>query len=363
MKTANETNEATPIKFGTQHTPIKFGVFDHLDSSGRPLGEFYEQRLQLVQAYEKIGIHCYHTAEHHATPLGMCPSPSLLHSAIAQRTKRILFGPMVYTLALYHPLRLAEEICMLDHMSGGRFQVGVGRGISPFELGYYGVDAARSQGIYHEAFAVVMQALAAETLTHEGRHFNFRGVPIMMHPVQKPHPPLWYGIGNVEGVDWCVQNRVNAAVNGPIARVREITDRYRSLWAAAGHPAAQMPLVGTTRHVVIADTDAEAMSIAKRAYARWHASFMFLWNKHNAAPQFAAFPEDFDKVCEAGLAAVGTPATVRRLLENEVTQSGVNYLLCRFAFGDLTLAESRRTVDLFASQVMPHFASAQPETA
>ena len=342
---------------------MKFGVFDHLDSSGRPLGEFYEHRLQLIEHYERIGIHCYHTAEHHATPLGMCPSPSLLHSAIAQRTKRILFGPLVYTLALYHPLRLAEEICMLDHMSGGRFQVGVGRGISPFELGYYGVDASESQAIYHEAYAVVMQALSSDTVTHEGPYFTFRDVPVMMHPVQKPHPPLWYGVGNVEGVAWCVQNRVNAVVNGPLARVREITDRYLTEWAAAGHAAAQMPMVGTTRHVVIAETDAEAMKIARRAYARWWASFMFLWKKHDSAPTFAAFPEDFDLVHKAGLAAVGSPATVRRLLESEISQSGVNYLLCRFAFGDLTLAESKRSVELFSSEVMPHFKEPQPVTA
>ena len=342
---------------------MKFGVFDHLDSSGRPLGEFYEHRLQLIEAYERIGLHCYHTAEHHATPLGMCPSPSLLHSAIAQRTKRILFGPLVYTLALYHPLRLAEEICMLDHMSGGRFQLGVGRGISPYELGYYGVDAAQSQAMYHEAFAVVMQALSAETLTHQGKHFNFRHVPIMMHPVQQPHPPLWYGVGNVEGVAWCMQNRVNAVVNGPLKRVREITDRYRTEWAAAGHPAALMPLVGTTRHLVIAETDGKAMDIARRAYARWYASFMFLWKKHGSAPQFAAFPEDFDEVFKAGLAAVGSPATVRELLASEIAQSGVNYLLCRFAFGDLTLAESLRSVDLFAADVMPHFSGAQKVAA
>jgi len=340
---------------------MRFGVFDHLDASGRPLGEFYEHRLRLVEAYERIGIYCYHTAEHHATPLGMCPSPSLLHAAIAQRTRRILFGPLVYTLALYHPLRLAEEICMLDHMSGGRFQLGVGRGISPFELGYYGVDAKESQAMYHEAYAVVMKALAAETLRHEGRYFTFRDVPIMLHPVQKPHPPVWYGVGAVEGMAWCVQNRVNAVVNGPLARVRQITDRYRAEWAAAGHEPHDMPNVGTTRHVVVAPTDAQALSIARRAYARWWASFMFLWKKHNASPQFSAFPEDFDAAFKAGLLAVGSPATVRELLHSEISQSGVNYLLCRFAFGDLTLAESQQSIDLFAAEVMPHFT--QPETA
>ena len=333
---------------------MKFGVFDHLDASGRPLGEFYEDRLRLVEAYERIGIYCYHTAEHHATPLGMSPSPSLLHAAIAQRTKKILFGPLVYTLALYHPLRLAEEICMLDHMSGGRFQLGVGRGISPYELGYYGVDAKESQAMYHEAYAVTLKALAAESLTHEGKYFSFRDVPIMMHPLQKPHPPLWYGIGAVDGVAWCVKNGVNAVVNGPLARVRQITDRYRAEWAAAGHASTDMPKVGTTRHVVIAPTDAQALSSARRAYARWWQSFMFLWKKHNAVPTFSAFPEDFDAAFKAGLIAAGAPATVRKILASEISESGVNYLLCRFAFGDLTLAESQQSVELFAADVIPH---------
>ena len=332
---------------------MKFGVFDHLDASGQPLGAFYEDRLRLIEAYERIGIHCYHTAEHHATPLGMCPSPSVLHSAIAQRTKKILFGPLVYTLALYHPLRLAEEICMLDHLSQGRFQLGVGRGISPYELGYYGSDPAEAGARYIEAYQVIMQAFRAQTLDHDGHFFKFRDVPIMMHPLQRPHPPLWYGVGNVEGVVWCVENRVNAVVNGPLARVREITDRYRAEWARAGHAAADMPLVGTTRHLVIAESDGKAMDIARRAYARWWASFMYLWKKHGTQPQFAAFPEDFDVVHKAGLVVAGSPATARAALAAQIEQSGANYLLARFAFGDLTLDESLRSVDLFSSEVMP----------
>src|SRR5207237_6662104 len=108
---------------------MKFGVFDHMDRNGLPLGQQYEDRLKLIEGYERAGFHCYHLAEHHATPLGMAPSPSVFLAAVAQRTKRLKFGPLVYTLPMYHPLRAAEEICMLDHLSGGRFQVGIGRGI------------------------------------------------------------------------------------------------------------------------------------------------------------------------------------------------------------------------------------------
>src|SRR5471030_1295545 len=118
---------------------MKFGVFDHMDRAGSGLGRQFEDRLKLIELYEKSGFHAYHLAEHHATPLGMAPSPSVFLAAVAQRTKRLRFGPMIFALPLYHPLRLIEEICMLDQMSGGRLDMGFGRGASPIELELFGV--------------------------------------------------------------------------------------------------------------------------------------------------------------------------------------------------------------------------------
>ena len=339
---------------------MQFGVFDHLDDSGLALGPFYENRLRLVEAYERVGIHVYLTAEHHATPLGMSPSPSVFHAAVAQRTKRILFGPLVYTLALYHPLRLFEEICMLDHMSGGRFQLGVGRGISPYELGYYGVNMDQAQQRYLESYEVVMGALAMSQraaveereFSFAGRFHNFTRVPLTLAPLQTPHPPLWYGIGNPDSVPWCVTKRCNVVSNGSLPHVRTITDRYRSQWRAAGHSDASLPLMGTTRHMVIAPSQAEAETIARRAYTRWIASFMQLWNKHGTKPG-AYFPATWDELAKAGRALAGTPETVREQLAQQIDAAGVNFVLTRFAFGDLSFDHSLRSVELFASDVMP----------
>src|ERR1700736_3546628 len=119
---------------------MEFGVFDHLDRDDQALGDYYRARLQIIEAYDPLRFYAYHLAEHHATPLGMAPSPSVFLAAVAQRTRRLRFGPLVYTLSLHHPLRIAEEICMLDQMSGGRMELGVGRGVSPHEVAYYGVD-------------------------------------------------------------------------------------------------------------------------------------------------------------------------------------------------------------------------------
>src|SRR3989454_11150317 len=123
--------------------PITFGLFDWIDRRAAPLSEIYEERLTLLEAADAAGFFCYHLAEHHATPLGMAPSPSVFLAAAAQRTRRIRLGPLVFLLPLYSPLRLLGEICMLDHLSGGRLELGVGRGGSPYEVGDHGFDPAR----------------------------------------------------------------------------------------------------------------------------------------------------------------------------------------------------------------------------
>src|ERR1700735_3297454 len=117
---------------------VTFGVFDHIDSDGREIGATYADRLRLVEAYDRAGFYAYHLAEHHSTPLGMAPSPSVFLSAIAQRTKRLRFGPLVWAMPLHHPLRLIEEICMVDQLSGGRLEIGFGRGSVPVAIEYYG---------------------------------------------------------------------------------------------------------------------------------------------------------------------------------------------------------------------------------
>ena len=143
---------------------MQFGVFDHMDASGEPLAELFENRLKLAEAYDRLGLYALHVAEHHSTPLGMSPSPSVFLALAAQRTKRLRLGPLVYTLPLYHPLRLAEEICTLDHLSGGRLELGVGRGVSPLEIASFGVDPQQSQAMYLETYQVVMQALGSRSV-------------------------------------------------------------------------------------------------------------------------------------------------------------------------------------------------------
>jgi alkanesulfonate monooxygenase SsuD/methylene tetrahydromethanopterin reductase-like flavin-dependent oxidoreductase (luciferase family) len=339
---------------------VKFGVFDHLDRGLVPLSELYENRLRLAEIYDREGFHAYHIAEHHSTPLGTASSPSVFLAAVAQRTKRLRFGPLVYTLSLSHPLRIVEEVCMLDQISHGRLELGIGRGSSPYEMGYFGVTAQNSGKLYMESYEVVMQGLQSRVINYEGEHFQFRGVPVELECVQKPHPPIWYGLSAAAAVPWAAHNGVNIVCNGPSAPVRAITDRYREEWQAH-HPGnaassnAVMPFMGLGRHIVIAETHQEAFDIGKRAFARWYNSLQHLWRAHGNPMKSYPIPEDFASAVSAGIVLVGTVDEVAENLQREIDIAGVNYVLTRFAFGDLSYEESLRSLTLFASEVMPRF--------
>jgi len=338
---------------------MKVGVFDHLDRAGVPLGQQYEDRLRLIGAYDALGLYAYHLAEHHSTPLGMAPSPNLFLSAIAQRTKHLRFGPLVYPLVLYHPLRLIEEICMLDHMSGGRLEFGIGKGASPHELEIYGADPdAWAPKAHVEALAVLMQGLTSDVLDFEGEIFKFKGAPVELRPLQRPHPPMWYGASRPEGAAFAAKSGFNIVANAPADRARPIYDAYRQGWAAAGRAPADLPLMGMNRFVVIAETDKAAQEIAARAYHRWNHSFWKLWDARGPRP-YAYYPDTFEEAQAAGFGVAGSPLRVLETLSNQLGLCGANYLVCRFAFGDLSLAESMRSLELFADAVMPFLGASQ----
>jgi alkanesulfonate monooxygenase SsuD/methylene tetrahydromethanopterin reductase-like flavin-dependent oxidoreductase (luciferase family) len=332
---------------------MQFGIFDQNDRGLACLDEQYENRLQLIEFYDRSGFRTYHMSEHHATPLNVAPSPSVFLAAVAQRTKRLRFGALVYVLPAHHPLRLAEEICMLDHLSGGRLEVGIGRGASPHELHYFGVDPEQAPSMYVEAYQVIMQSLTHDHVDFSGRHYRFDNVPIALKPAQLPHPPLWYAVPVPEGAAWPAQNAINIVCGGPLARVREITDRYRAEWVAQERAPDHLPLLGINRFVVVAETDREAMALGRRAWPPFHASFMKLWKLHGTQPRYARMPEDFDTLVEHGIAIAGSPRTVADQVQGMLAQAGASYFISQFSFGDLSHQEVLHSAGLFAREMLP----------
>ena len=330
---------------------MEFGIFDHLDRNDLPLNEFYEARLKLIEAYERAGFYAYHVAEHHSTPIGMAPSPSVFLSAIAQRTKTLRFGPMVYALPLHHPLRLIEEICMVDQLSGGRLEIGFGRGSSPVEVKFYGQDPAMAHDIYTEARALILEGLTQKVLNFEGKFFNFKDIPMELRPLQQPHPPMWYGVHSVEAADRAARQSLNMVSLDSAQETRSYFDRFRQVWREL-HGDRPTPKLGLSRFIVIAENDSEARAAARRAYPLWHKHFYFLYSLLGGKPAHPR-PADFDKMMEIGQAVAGNPDIVTKFLKQQADDSALNYLVGQFAFGDLSLAESLRSVELFRNHVMP----------
>ena len=327
--------------------PRRFGAFDHLDKSGRAIPDDYRHRLDLVEEYDRAGFYAFHLAEHHASPLGLAPSPSVFLAAVAARTRKLRFGPLVYTLPLYQPLRLIQEIGMLDQMSNGRLEIGVGRGIVAFETAFYGLTHLDTPPRFDEALDLILHALQTERLTYEGKFWTYRNIPMEIPPVQRPHPPLWYGVGRPDHGDWTAARGMNIVANGSTAECRAVFDRYR---AAGGRSDAFM---GLSRHLVIAETTEEAERLMEPGYAQWRASLAKLWRDNGADP--IRFPRNYAEAKERGLAIAGTPDQVAAALAKQATEAGANYLLCRFAFGDLPETASRRSLDLFVERVAPQF--------
>jgi alkanesulfonate monooxygenase SsuD/methylene tetrahydromethanopterin reductase-like flavin-dependent oxidoreductase (luciferase family) len=345
---------------------MKIGLFDHVEHGERPLSTLFDERLRFAEAAEAGGIYCLHVAEHHQTPLNMVPAPGVYLGAVARATKRIRLGPLVYLLPLYSPLRLIEEICMLDHLSYGRLDVGVGRGVSPYELKYHKVEHEDSRDIFIDAFKCVSAGLVTDTLTYKGAHYAYDNVPIVLRPLQQPHPPFWYGSSNEIGSSFAGEHGLHFVTLGPIAVAKANIAAYKAALAKRGAPAqpkAEFPggaAIGVQRHIFLADTDVEAQRYGKPAMEAHLAHLNWLRVKHGVTglttrlnvPRGASF-----EACVAdGTVIAGSPQTVRAEIERQVKELGVNYLLTYLFLGTMSLADALRSLQLFSAEVMPHLA-------
>ncbi len=345
---------------------MKVGLFDHVEQADRSLATLYDERLTFAAAADEAGIYCLHVAEHHCTPLNMVPVPGVYLAAVARATTRMRLGPLVYLLPLYSPLRLIEEICMLDQLSRGRFEVGVGRGVSPFELSYHKVDHDQSRDIFIDAFRCISAGLAAETFSYTGPHFSYKDVPMPLRPVQQPHPAFWYGSSNAIGSTWAGEHGMHFVSLGPTAFAKPNIDAFRAALAKRGGPAFPKTefrggaAIGVLRYIVVADTDAEARRIAAPAMAHHLDMLNWLRNRHGASEFAARLNVPRAATLEENLAdgtlIAGTPDTVVAAIERQTAALDINYLLSYLFFGQMTLAQALRSLALMRTEVMPRIA-------
>ncbi len=337
---------------------MKVGLFDHLDRGEAPLTQHYEERLQLIEAADRLGIDSYHLAEHHWNPVGMAPLPGVFLGAAAARTKRIRLGPLAYALAFHNPLILAEEIAMLDQLSGGRLELGIGRGISPWELSMFGITMNETRDLFREAMEIMIQYFTADSVTHRGARWRYYDVPVEIKPLQKPFPPLWYGSSSDATRNYIAG--LGAAMNAgwaPSARIKQSAELYRVAWERTKDlplraQRAAEATIGSVRMVVIADSDEEAEKLAQPAYERWYANLEH--QAHSFGFSAIFIPAGYEVARRRiGSVIAGSPETVRAELTRHVAESSVTYPLIQLAFGNLGHAQAMRSLALFAGEILP----------
>jgi alkanesulfonate monooxygenase SsuD/methylene tetrahydromethanopterin reductase-like flavin-dependent oxidoreductase (luciferase family) len=343
---------------------MKFGLFDHVDKNDRPLAQQFDERLQFVAAADKAGFYALHVAEHHGTPLNMVPNPAVYLAAVARQTTNIRLGALVFLLPLYSPLRLIEEIAMLDHLSHGRLEVGVGRGVSPFELNFHKVDHEKSRDIFLDAYACMIEGFTHDELTYAGPYYIYSNVPMQLKPLQQPYPPIWYGSSAETGARWAGEQGLHFSTLGATEHAARIIASFKEGYAKRGTPAHAKPefpggiAIGVNRQLVVADSLDEARRIAQPAHEQHHEKIMWLLKRNVTSVNYAQnIVAGFDAAIKAGSIIVGTPSMVREEIERQVHIAGVNYMICSLFFGNMELEASLRSQRLFAEEVMPKLAA------
>jgi alkanesulfonate monooxygenase SsuD/methylene tetrahydromethanopterin reductase-like flavin-dependent oxidoreductase (luciferase family) len=338
-------------------SPLAFGVFDWIEWRDAPAGEIFEHKLRIAEKADAAGFHGWHIAEHQGTPLSIDGSPSLVVSAAIQRTKRLRLGALTWCLPWYNPFRFYNEICMLDQMSGGRIELGVGRGVSPIESSYYGMKSVEeSRERYRETLDIFFNACAGDKLEHEGKYFRYKDLELYIHPKQRPYPPLWFPSSDRNSIDFTARHGYHTVLNTGNAEAGALYAQYRETWVQHrndpgrhnAHVAA--PRLGKSQHVFVADTEKEAAEVGLAAYRTWAGHLTHLTRRHGKSNLLNVDPTSPD----APLRYVGgTPKSVTEQLRAVVRESGINYLLLVFSFGDLAPERALHSMDLFVREVMP----------
>jgi len=326
--------------------PLRFGF---IPTEG---GRFFEASLAEAVRAEELGFDSVWMEEHHSVTDHYWPSPLQVLAGFATRTSRIRLGTDILVAPFYHPVRLAEDVALLDIMSGGRFTLGIAIGYKPDEFALYGAEPARRGARFEEQLAIVRGLWTQERLTFTGAYYTLEG-RLEPRPLTKPHPPVWIGGWG----DLTLKRAATLADNwipGPTAELPRLLagkQRFLDNRAAAGRTEAirEWPL---TRDVIIADTDRRARELAERhIMAAYRKEYAGGW-RHPFID--AAIATDLDKLM-ADRFIIGGPDECVAQIRRFVDAYGMTHLICRTFFPGMPHAHILRELELLARNVMPAF--------
>jgi alkanesulfonate monooxygenase SsuD/methylene tetrahydromethanopterin reductase-like flavin-dependent oxidoreductase (luciferase family) len=330
---------------------MKFGVFavvDHYPGElPRTVARFYDELLEQAEAADSLGFDSFWVAEHHFHEYGAIPRPPVWMAAAAQRTRRIRLGAGVVVLPFDHPLRSAEDYAMVDVLSRGRLNLGVGAGYLSHEYAGFGVDPADKRARFDEALDILLRAWTGERFSYAGKYYRVDDVQLNVAPLQQPRPPIWIATLRNEGAA-LVGARGFPAMMIPYAGVERLEDlgaavtAFRTAFIGAGG-RAEDATVPFGLHTYCADDFARARAEAKEAMDRYVRTRLY------------AKQRPFDLLVEKDLIAFGGPEDIIRIARR-YESLGLTHFLAIMNFGGLDHARVLRSMERLAKDVLPAFA-------
>ena len=342
--------------------------------------EVFDAILKEAELAEELGFDSVWLAEHHFdSTFSTLPSPNLMMAAIAASTERVKLGCAINVLPFHHPLRLAEEGAMLDLLSGGRFQWGIGRGITGHELHSLQIEAAQTRGLFNEIHDAVIQGWTTGRMDFQGELIKVPPTNVAPGVVQRPHPPVWVTAQSPASVAWAAEHDYPAMQIGePLGAGRGQLERYRAAAAKAGVTLQRGGIV-PLRMIYVAETDALAREeAAERVLAFWDHTARTTapdykspgpakdqigyeyWLQNNPGRHGTL---SYDSLCEQGLVIAGSPETVIEGIQRQIDALECTHLMCDF-WRPSGIAKREASMRLFAEAVIPAFkATARIPTA
>jgi natural product biosynthesis luciferase-like monooxygenase protein len=347
---------------------MEFGVLNFFEhpAGGKTEHRIFKEQADTLRAAEELGFDYIWAPEHHFTEYGFCASPMLTLAAMASVTKRVRLGSAVVVLPFNDPVRVAEEGAMVDLMSDGRLDLGVGRGFQPVEFRGFGVDQARSHEMFDEALQIIERAWTEETVSFTGKHFKIDEHAVRPRPIQQPHPPIWLAAVNAPSFEMAGMRGYNLlctlvpGFHNPLTA--DYLQTYRTALRGGGHDAAKKQ-IGALCMVYCADTTEQA----RQDFGGPVLWYFRMMEKHIAfAGRKSDYEEyekvrryahtvDWDELLQTRAYVCGNPAQCVKQIEEMREQYGFTQLICWTRLAGLDHRKVLRSMELFSRDVLPHF--------
>jgi probable F420-dependent oxidoreductase len=342
---------------------MDFGLmfsFQAPPGQGIASAEPYRDMLRCLPVAEELGFSSVHVASHHVQPDGFCPSPLVALAGAAAVTERMRLATGVLLVPLYAPLKLAEDVAVLDNLSGGRFVFGVAPGYVSEEFAAHGVPREEKAGRFEEALDLLTLAWTEDTFSFAGRYYTVPECTVTPKPVQRPHPPIWYGVSGRRSLQRAARRGavLLASPRHGVAELREHYAIYEAALAEGGHEVRERPVM---REVFVADTTAKAEELAAPAVTYL---FRELYGAKSAQGERVLRDDSGAVVTETSSVdyarfksryVIGDPDLATAELKRYEQELGATELICWMHIPGIRGDDAQRSVELFAREVMPAF--------